>query len=116
MNEQNNDLFKKLGVDIGDGKINIDMNQTKDFFNSLKTMFEGAAENIKSDLAEGKVDMAENVGIKIDKENVTPGSESFIDIYPLVSYQEISFLLGDREGDKVYVTIKPGSGRVVISE
>jgi uncharacterized protein YpuA (DUF1002 family) len=70
MNEQNNDLFKKLGVDIGDGKINIDMNQTKDFFNSLKTMFEGAAENIKSDLAEGKVDMAENVGIKIDKENI----------------------------------------------
>ena len=70
MNEHNNDLFKKLGVDIGDGKINIDMNQTKDFFNSLKTMFEGAAENIKSDLAEGKVDMAENVGIKIDKENI----------------------------------------------
>jgi uncharacterized protein YpuA (DUF1002 family) len=70
MNEQNNDLFKKLGVDIGDGKINIDMNQTKDFFNSLQNMFEGAAENIKSDLAEGKVDMAENVGIKIDKENI----------------------------------------------
>jgi hypothetical protein len=70
MHENNNDLFKKLGVDIGEGKINIDMNQTKDFFNSLKTMFEGAAENLKNDLAEGKVDMAENVGIKIDKEHI----------------------------------------------
>ena len=70
MQEQNNDLFKKLGVDIGDGKINIDMNQTKDFFNSLQSIFEGAAENIKNDLAEGKVDMAENVGIKIDKEHI----------------------------------------------
>jgi len=70
MNEQNNDLFKKLGVDIGEGKINIDMNQTKDFFNSLKMVFEQSAENIQKDLAEGKVDMAENVGIKIDKENI----------------------------------------------
>ena len=71
MNEQNNnDLFKKLGIDIGEGKINIDMNQTKDFFNSLKTMFEGTADNLKKDLSEGKVDMAENVGIKIDKEHI----------------------------------------------
>ena len=71
MNKQdNNDLFRKLGIDIGEGKINIDMNQTKDFFNSLKTMFEGTAENLKNDLSEGKVDMAENVGIKIDKEHI----------------------------------------------
>jgi hypothetical protein len=70
MQEENSDIFKKLGVDIGEGKINIDMNQTRDFFNSLRMMFEGAAENIKSDLADGKVDMAESVGIKIDKEHI----------------------------------------------
>ncbi|MEA1879312.1 MAG: hypothetical protein U9N11_01530 [Campylobacterota bacterium] len=70
MENNNNDLFKKLGVDIGDGKINIDMNQTKDFFSSLQSLFEGATENIKKDLSEGKVDMGENVGIKIDKENI----------------------------------------------
>ena len=68
--KNNNDLFKKLGIDIGEGKINIDVNQTKDFFNSLKTMFEGTAENLKKDLSESKVDMAENVGIKIDKEHI----------------------------------------------
>jgi len=55
MSTENNDLFKKLGVDIGDGKINIDMNQTKDFFSSLQSLFEGATENIKKDLSEGKI-------------------------------------------------------------
>ena len=70
MSEQNNDLFKKLGVDIGDGKINIDMNQTKDFFSSLQSMFEKTAQNLQKDLSEGKVDMADNVGIKIDKDNI----------------------------------------------
>ena len=70
MTEQNKDLFEKIGVDIGDGKVNIDINKTKDFFNALKETFEGTAKNIQKDLSEGKVDMAENVGIKIDKENI----------------------------------------------
>ena len=70
MREQNSDLFSKMGVDIGDGKLNIDLNQTKTFLNALKETFEGKAQEIQKDLAEGKVDMAENVGIKIDKENI----------------------------------------------
>ena len=84
MSEQNNDLFKKLGVDIGDGKINIDMNQTKDFFSSLQSMFEHTAQNIQKDLSEGKVDMADNVGIKIDKDNINIDLEktkSFIESF-----------------------------------
>ena len=32
MAEQNKDLFSKLGIDIDDSKINIDIKQTKDFF------------------------------------------------------------------------------------
>ena len=71
MTEQNNnDLFSKMGVDVGDGKLNIDLNQTKDFFNALRETFESTAQNLQKDLSEGKVDMAENVGIKIDKENI----------------------------------------------
>ena len=70
MAEENKDLFSKLGIDIGDNKINIDINQTKDFLNTLKQTFESTAQNIQKDLSEGKVDMAENVGIKIDKENI----------------------------------------------
>ena len=68
MDEKN--IFSKLGIDIGNNKINIDMNQTKDFFNSLKSAFEGTAEKIKNDLADGNLDMQDNVGIKIDKENI----------------------------------------------
>jgi len=71
MTEQNNnDLFSKMGVDVGDGKLNIDLNQTKDFFNALRETFENTAQNLQKDLSEGKIDMAENVGIKIDKENI----------------------------------------------
>jgi len=68
--QNNNDLFSKMGVDVGDGKLNIDLNQTKSFFNALKETFESKAEEIQKDISEGKVDMAENVGIKIDKENI----------------------------------------------
>ena len=70
MAEENKDLFSELGIDISNDKINIDINQTKDFFNTLKQTFETTAQNIQKDLSEGKVDMAENVGIKIDKENI----------------------------------------------
>ncbi|MEA3433918.1 MAG: hypothetical protein U9R13_05000 [Campylobacterota bacterium] len=82
MAEQNKDLFSKLGIDIDDKKINIDINQTKDFFNTLKQTFEAAAQNIQKDISEGKVDMSKNVGIKIDKENINIDLEktkNFID-------------------------------------
>ena len=70
MAEQNKDLFEKIGIDISNDKINIDINQTKDFFNTLQQTFEGAAQNIQKDISEGKVDMGENVGIKVDKDNI----------------------------------------------
>jgi len=70
MAEQDKDLSSKLGIEINDNKINIDLNQTKNFFNNLKQTFEDTAQNIQKDLSEGKVDMAENVGIKIDKEHI----------------------------------------------
>jgi len=84
MAEQDKDLFEKMGVEIGDGKLNIDINKTKDFFNALKETFEKTAQNIQKDLSEGKVDMAENVGIKIDKENINIDLEktkSFIESF-----------------------------------
>ena len=70
MQDKNNDLLEKVGVEIGEGKLNIDLNQTRDFFDALKNTFESTAQNLQKDLSEGKVDMAENVGIKIDKEHI----------------------------------------------
>ena len=70
MAKQDKDLFSKLGIDISNEKINIDINQTKNFFNNLKQTFEDTAQNIQKNISEGKVNMAENVGIKIDKEHI----------------------------------------------
>jgi len=70
MAEQDKDLSSKLGIDISDNKINIDLNQTRNFLNTIKQTFEDTAQNIQKDISEGKVDMAENVGIKVDKENI----------------------------------------------
>ena len=70
MAEQNNDLFQKMGIDINQSNINIDINQTKDFFATLAKTFEGATQEIQKDISEGKVDISEKVGIKIDKENI----------------------------------------------
>lgn len=70
MAQQDKDLFTKLGIDINNDKINIDINQTKSFFNNLKQTFEDTAQNIQKNISEGKVDMAENAGIKIDKEHI----------------------------------------------
>lgn len=82
--QNNNDLFSKLGVEMDEGKLNIDLNQTRDFFNILKNTFESTAQNLQKDLSEGKVDMSENVGIKIDKENINidlAKTKSFIESF-----------------------------------
>ncbi|PHS39592.1 MAG: hypothetical protein COB07_05955 [Sulfurovum sp.] len=68
--QNDNDLFSKLGIEVGDGKLNIDLNQTREFFDTLKNTFENTAQNLQKDISEGKVDMTENVGIKIDKEHI----------------------------------------------
>ena len=70
MEEQDKDLFQKIGVDIGNDKINIDLTQTRSFLNTLQKKFEGAAENLEKDISEGKVDLADNVGIKVDQDNI----------------------------------------------
>jgi phosphoribosylformylglycinamidine (FGAM) synthase-like enzyme len=68
--EIHNDLFSKLGIDIGDEKINIDLAQTKGFFEALQQTLQQKAEKLQSDISEGKVDLAEEVGIKVDDQRV----------------------------------------------
>jgi len=68
--EIHNDLFSKLGIDIGDEKINIDLAQTKSFFNALQEMLQEKAQKLQNDISEGKVDLAEDVGIKVDNEQI----------------------------------------------
>ena len=62
-------------------------------------------------------DMIEDISIdeiKKDSETVSRGSETDIDVYPLFSKQEITFLLKDSADNKTKVKIEAGSGRVTI--
>ncbi len=70
MQEQQNDLFEKLGIDVSGEKINIDLGKTKGFFNALQEMLTEKAQNLQQDMAEGKVDLGENIGIKVDNEHI----------------------------------------------
>jgi len=70
---QDKDLFSKLGIDVADGKITIDTNQTKNFFNAIKATFDSVAKDMEENIKKGKegdgVDM-KNVGIKIDNDKI----------------------------------------------
>ena len=70
MVEKNKDLFQKIGIDISNDKINIDLTKTKDFLNSLHNILEEKAHTIQNDISEGKIDLGENVGIKVDNEHI----------------------------------------------
>jgi DNA-binding transcriptional regulator GbsR (MarR family) len=64
------ELFKKIGVDVSEENINIDLGKTKDFFNSLQNTLEKKAEMIQKNISEGSVDLQESVGIKVDNEHI----------------------------------------------
>ncbi|MEA3418624.1 MAG: hypothetical protein U9Q90_04420 [Campylobacterota bacterium] len=63
-------LFSKMGIEFEDDKLNVDFNQTRDFFGNLQKQLEERAERIQKDISEGSVDMSEKVGIKVDKNHI----------------------------------------------
>jgi len=70
MAENNEDLFQKIGVDINNEKINIDLTKTKNFFSALQNTLQEKAQTIQKDISEGKIDLEENIGIKVDNEHI----------------------------------------------
>ncbi len=64
------ELFEKIGVNVSDDNINIDLGKTKDFFNSLQETLQEKAETIQNDISEGKVDLEDHMGIKVDGEHI----------------------------------------------
>lgn len=66
MEKENKELFSKVGLQIDENTINIDLAKTKNFFGTLQKQFEETAQNID----EGKIDMSQSVGIKVDKEQI----------------------------------------------
>jgi len=70
MPQEKEELFKKIGVDVSEEKINIDIGKTKDFLNTLQEKLQKKAETIESDIEEGKIDLEDDIGIKIDDEHI----------------------------------------------
>ena len=58
-------LLELLGIKLEDGKLEIDTNQTKEFFENLQKSIEKKAE----DLSSGNINL-ENVGIKVKDEKI----------------------------------------------
>lgn len=52
--------------------------------------------------------------IKVNGAGKPWGSEFSVDVHPMVSYEEVAFLLKDMEGEKAAVRMTAGGGRVLI--
>ncbi len=63
-------LFDTLGIEVGEGKLNIDLTKTKSFFDALQSTLTAKAEKLQEDIAQGSVDLSENIGIKVDNEQI----------------------------------------------
>ena len=70
MPQEKEELFKKIGIDVSDEKIDIDIGKTKEFFSTLQERLQKKAEDIQSDIIEEKIDLKEDVGIKVDDEHI----------------------------------------------
>ncbi len=70
MPKEKEEIFKKIGLDVSEDNINLDLKKTKDFFNTLQDKLEKKAESIEKSISEGTVDLTKSVGIKVDDEHI----------------------------------------------
>ncbi|BAF71680.1 hypothetical protein [Sulfurovum sp. NBC37-1] len=70
MPKEKEELFKKIGVDVSEDNINIDIRKTKDFFLILQDKLQQKAQKMENDISEGKIDLDDSVGIKVDNEHI----------------------------------------------
>jgi uncharacterized protein YpuA (DUF1002 family) len=96
MPKEKEEIFKKIGLDVSEDNINIDLTKTKDFFNTLQDKLHEKAENLEKDISEGKVDLDDDMGIKIDNEHINidlKKTKSFIEEFG----KKIEDFLGELE-------------------
>ena len=69
-NSEQIDILGLLGINIDDGKIEVDTNKTKSFFETLGKKVEEKVEDINSGIKSGKLDLKDSVGVKIEDEKI----------------------------------------------
>ena len=67
---ENIDLLTLLGIKIDDGKIEIDTNATKSFFENIQKKVEEKASDLEKGIQEGKIDLKESVGVRVDESKI----------------------------------------------
>ncbi len=71
MKDENNlDILSLLGIKVENGKIELDTNKTKSFFETLQTTIQEQASNIEKGIKEGNLDLTESVGIKVEDQKI----------------------------------------------
>jgi len=68
--EDNFDILKLLGVTVEDGKIELDTNKTKSFFENLQEKATKSAEDLEKGLQEGNLNLSDSVGLKVEDQKV----------------------------------------------
>ena len=71
MEEKKENILSLLGINIENEKIDIDLKQTKNFFENLQKTLEQKSKDINESIKEGKVDLSDTVGIKVDDEHIS---------------------------------------------
>jgi len=64
------ETLSKIGIDIEDEKIAIDLEKTKDFFTNIQQHIENTAQNIGEGIKDGSLDMSENIGVTLDDKKI----------------------------------------------
>ncbi len=70
MESNQSDLLALLGIKVEDGKIELDTNKTKAFFQTLQTSVEEQAKKIEKGIEEGSLDLTKSVGIKVEDQKI----------------------------------------------
>jgi len=63
-------ITKKIGIDISNDKISIDLNKTKSFFNALGKTLEKKANEVQEKIEHDDGNFSENVGVVISDEKI----------------------------------------------
>jgi len=71
MEKKKENILSLLGINIENEKIDIDLKQTKNFFENLQKTLEQKSKDINESIKEGKVDLSDTVGIKVDDEHIS---------------------------------------------
>lgn len=92
MEEKNIDILSLLGIKIEDGKIELDTNKTKSFFETLQKKAQEEAKKIEKGVEEGKLDLKESVGLRVEDQKIELDLNKTKDFFENLAQKAATFL------------------------